>query len=61
MTDRTWIIMDTEIGMIAGKIVGWDDEISAYIVSFNGTLIRCPKEYCYEYEGQLYIQGHDTE
>ena len=53
-----FIVVDTEIGMIAGKII--DSDETSYTLSFNGTEVKALKEYVYEYEGNLYIQGHDV-
>ena len=60
MKDRKFIIVDTEIGMIAGNIVDYNDQEDAYVLSLNGELILARKEFVYEYEGDLYIQGHDV-
>ena len=57
-----YIIMDTDIGMISGKIVGYEDDEDVYILSVNGKLYLAPKEYVYEddkYPGALFVQGHD--
>ena len=60
MKDRKHIVVDTELGFIAGEIVDYNDEYDAYILSLNGQLVTARKEFVYEYEGDLYIQGHDV-
>lgn len=60
MKNRKFITIDTEIGMIAGKIVDYVDSEDAYLLSLNGELVLARKEFIYEYEGELYIQGHDV-
>ena len=53
-----FIIVDTEVGIIAGKVVGETD--TYYVVEFGGEKIqKVEKQYVYEHEGQLYVQGHD--
>lgn len=58
MKDK-YIIVRSEIGLIAAKIVDFCPVDNKYTLDFNGRLIKIEKEFTYEENGVRFIEAHD--